>query len=67
MKSFPGAAAEEIAAYAKKHKPQLIVMGTHGWGEIMTLIMGSVAEGVMRRTEIPVMLLRGRHEDIKKA
>ena len=67
LESWGDKIAEVLIEDAKKWNADLIVMGTHGWGEIMTLIMGSVAEGVMRRTEIPVMLLRGRPEDIKKA
>ena len=38
----------------------LIVMGTHGRSGIEHLMIGSVAEAVLRRTRLPVLLLRAR-------
>jgi nucleotide-binding universal stress UspA family protein len=43
---------------AKKFRANLIVMGTHGRKGLMHLIMGSVAEGVVRRSTLPVLLVR---------
>jgi len=37
----------------------LIVLGTHGRRGPERLILGSVAEGVARRSEVPVLLVRG--------
>lgn len=45
---------ESIAA-----KADLIVIGTHGRRGFTHLIMGSVAEGVIRAATIPVLLIRG--------
>lgn len=36
----------------------LIVMGTHGWTGLVHLIMGSVAEGVLKLSDVPVLLVR---------
>ena len=36
----------------------MIAMGTHGYGGVLHLLMGSVAEGVMRKTNLPVLLVR---------
>ncbi|MCD4504273.1 universal stress protein [Chromobacterium piscinae] len=36
----------------------LIVMGTHGLGGLMHLLMGSVAEGVLKVADMPVLLVR---------
>ncbi|MCP1288846.1 MULTISPECIES: universal stress protein [Chromobacterium] len=36
----------------------LIVMGTHGWSGLMHLLMGSVAEGVLKLADVPVLLVR---------
>ncbi|BAK77142.1 UspA domain protein [Pseudogulbenkiania sp. NH8B] len=36
----------------------LVVMGTHGWSGLMHLLMGSVAEGVLKQVEVPVLLVR---------
>ena len=53
-----GAAAPTIAAHAKVHKTDLIVMGTHGHGALGNLVLGSVASGVLARCEVPVLLVR---------
>lgn len=44
---------------ASAARADVIVMGTHGRSGIMHLLLGSVAEGVLRRSEIPVLLVRG--------
>ena len=48
----------EILSYAAEHHPDLIVMGTHGRTGIRRLIMGSVAEKIIRLSESPVMTVR---------
>ena len=47
-----------ISELAKTIKADLIVMGSHGRGGIARLLMGSVAEGVMRSAICPVMVVR---------
>ena len=37
---------------------ELLVMGTHGRRGLSHLLLGSVAEGVMRLTPCPVLLIR---------
>ncbi|UOO82303.1 universal stress protein [Uruburuella testudinis] len=41
----------------------LIVMGTHGFSGLMHLLMGSVAEGVLRKADVPVLLVRHQDDD----
>lgn len=53
-----GHAAECIAAYAKQHKIDLIVMGTHGHGALGNAVLGSVTSGVLGRCSTPVLLVR---------
>jgi nucleotide-binding universal stress UspA family protein len=48
----------EIVNYAKAHDVDLIVMGTHGRGPIGHLLLGSVAENVVRRAHCPVLTVR---------
>lgn len=48
----------EIINYAAEHKPDLIVMGTHGRTGIRRLIMGSVAEKIIRLSDCPTMTVR---------
>jgi nucleotide-binding universal stress UspA family protein len=53
-----GDAAGEILAEASRWGANLIVMGTHGRHGLAHLILGSVAEGVVQRAALPVLLLR---------
>lgn len=46
-----------ILARAAEMKADLIVMGTHGRAGLTRLLMGSVAEGVLRGAPCPVMLI----------
>lgn len=55
-------AAEGILRYAEKEDVDLIVMGTHGRRGARRLMMGSVAEEVVRRSECPVFTVRAKRE-----
>jgi nucleotide-binding universal stress UspA family protein len=50
--------AEPIVEYAKEHSVDLIVMGTHGRKALAHLLMGSVAERVVRTAPCPVLTVR---------
>jgi nucleotide-binding universal stress UspA family protein len=53
----------EIIRYAKTHSIDLIVMGTHGRGPIAHMLLGSVAEKVVRKSPCPVLTVReAQHE-----
>ncbi len=53
-----GPVAEKIAAFAKAGRHDLIVMGTHGHSALASLVLGSVATGVLARCKTPVLLIR---------
>jgi nucleotide-binding universal stress UspA family protein len=55
-----GAPVESIADAARYRNAELIVMTTHGRSGLRRLLLGSVAEGVLRATTTPVLLLRPR-------
>ena len=57
-----GSPREEILRLAKEGNADLIVMGTHGRRGLPRAIMGSVAERVLRTSEIPVLTVRGPRE-----
>lgn len=58
--------AFEIAGYAKDESVDLILMGTHGRGLVGHLLMGSVAEKVVRIAPCPVLTVRHpEHEFIQ--
>jgi nucleotide-binding universal stress UspA family protein len=48
----------EIIRYADEADIDLIVMGTHGWGPISHMLVGSVAEKVVRKAHCPVLTIR---------
>jgi nucleotide-binding universal stress UspA family protein len=56
-----GASAAMISAYAADHAFDMIVMGTHGRSGIAHLLMGSVAESVIRTAQCPVLTVKSRH------
>ena len=60
-----GRPAEEILRVAKERTADLIAISTHGRGGVVRLIAGSVAEEVLRKTDLPVLITRpgvGVHE-----
>lgn len=57
-----GRAADEILAAAKESGADLIAMATHGRTGLGRLLFGSVAEAVLRRAPVPVLMLREPHE-----
>ncbi len=56
-----GEPASEITAFADKEKADMIVMGTHGRTGLRRLLMGSVAEAVVRHANCPVFTLKCPH------
>ena len=57
--SIIGTPAGSIVEYAAGRDIDLIVMGTHGRGGMAHLLMGSVAERVVRTATCPVLTVRG--------
>jgi len=53
-----GGPARALVDAARVHRADLIVMTTHGRSGLGRLILGSVAESVLRVTETPILLLR---------
>lgn len=54
-----GLTAKKIVEYAADHGIELIVMGTHGRRGVAHLLLGSVAEHVVRTAPCPVLTVRG--------
>jgi len=53
-----GNPSREIVRYAEEEGCDLVVMGTHGRGGIDRLLLGSVAEKVVRSSSVPVLTVR---------
>ncbi|MDB5339293.1 MAG: putative universal stress protein [Planctomycetaceae bacterium] len=58
-----GASFLEIIRYAREQKMDLIVLGTHGRGALAHVLLGSVAEKVVRKAPCAVLTVRHpKHE-----
>ena len=55
-----GPAAQQIVEYAREEKYELIIMGTHGYSGLKHALLGSVAERVVRTSEVPVLIIPTR-------
>ncbi len=61
-----GEAAEEILKAAREWKADVIAMTTHGRTGLGRLLFGSVAETVLRESELPVLLIRSTEADVAR-
>jgi len=53
-----GDPVEEIIKTAQNDNFDLIIMGTHGHGEFEEMMLGSTANGVIRKSKVPVLIAR---------
>lgn len=58
-----GSLAKGILEDAVAWQADLIVMATHGHGALTHLLLGSVAEGVIFESDIPVLLVRAPEKE----
>lgn len=63
--------AKVLADFAKRQHADMIVIGTHGRSGFSHLLMGSVAEAIIRHADCPVVTIRqaksARHESASAA
>lgn len=63
-----GDPVRQITSYAVETGADLVVLGTHGRGPVAHMLMGSVAERVVRTAPCPVLTVRHpQHEFISEA
>ena len=55
-----GPIVERIREEAKSARADLMVLGSHGHGALYNLLVGSVASGVMKHSDCPVLLVPSR-------
>jgi len=55
-----GDCIETILDCAKSHAVDLIVIGSHGRSGLQRLMLGSVAEGVLRHSTVPVLVTKAK-------
>jgi nucleotide-binding universal stress UspA family protein len=56
-----GATAERISEHAERLGAEFVVLGSHGHGKLHHLLVGSVADAVLRRARVPVLTVPARH------
>ncbi|MGB6986961.1 MAG: universal stress protein [Candidatus Aquilonibacter sp.] len=61
-----GDAVDEILRVANENDAGLVCIGTHGRQGLARLFIGSVAEGVLRRSEVPVLTVRPSGQTARK-
>ena len=54
--SLEGGPAWHIANWTKEHATDLVVMGTHGFGALRRMLLGSVAMKVLHDVDCPVWM-----------
>ena len=57
---------DEILAGARETGADLIAMTTHGRSGLGRLLFGSVAEDVLRQSDIPVLLMRSTEAQVSR-
>src|SRR5512142_929886 len=60
--AVPGPPVTSIVRFAKDHGSDLIIMGTHGGGGWRRALTGSVADGVVRASPVPVLVVPPRRD-----
>jgi len=55
----------EIVDYVRSEKIDLVIMATHGRGGLEHIIIGSVAEKVVRRSPCPVLTIRPAQRQLR--
>jgi nucleotide-binding universal stress UspA family protein len=56
-----GDVCREVLSVAKDEEASAIVMGTHGREGLTRALLGSVTEAVLRRSPVPVVIIRAPH------
>jgi nucleotide-binding universal stress UspA family protein len=56
LEMWGGPIAKAILEDAQTWPADIIVMGSHGWSGLDHLLLGSVAEGVVRHAPVPVLI-----------
>ena len=57
-----GSPLHELLAQVKQTGADFVIVGSHGHGALSSLLLGSVAEGMVRKATIPVLVVPRAHE-----
>jgi nucleotide-binding universal stress UspA family protein len=62
-----GPTVDTILEQAERQKADLLIVGSHGHGAVYRALLGSVSEGVLHRSKIPVLIIPARSAEPHKA
>ena len=57
-----GSPLHALMDFVKESRAELVVLGTHGHGVIASLLLGSVAEGMVRKASVPTLIVPAARE-----
>ena len=57
-----GPTVETVLATAKKQGSDLIIVGSHGFGAVYDLLVGSISRGLIKDSPIPVLVVPVRED-----
>ncbi len=57
-----GSPLHAVLDYVKKSHADLVVVGAHGHGAVAALLLGSVAEGMVRKAVVPTLVIPAAEE-----
>lgn len=63
VRAVVGTPVDEVLSLIAAEKIDLVVLGTHGRGLVGHLLLGSVAERVVRRSPVPVLTVHGHQAE----
>lgn len=66
-----GSPASEICRYAAEHDVRMIVIGSHGWGAVRSIVSRSTVAGVLAHAPCPVLSgtpvgVTARHHELER-
>lgn len=57
-----GSPLHSLLDYVKETNADMVVLGSHGHGVIASLLLGSVAEGMIRKATVPTVIVPAKRE-----
>ncbi|HAB51164.1 MAG: hypothetical protein A2315_07900 [Ignavibacteria bacterium RIFOXYB2_FULL_35_12] len=56
---------KEILSYSRQNDIDMIVIASHGWTNLSHMLMGSIADKIMRQSDVPVICVKSNVSVIK--
>jgi nucleotide-binding universal stress UspA family protein len=57
-----GSPLHSLLDYVKETNADMVVLGSHGHGVIASLLLGSVAEGMIRKASVPTVIVPAKRD-----